>query len=212
MPISTLCLRRSTLLLVSDALEAAGFMGKYPQSNPNRFLTNLSTEQPHYVLITSEYLNNPPLFEEAKRIAPKAQLILCLLQDAVATIGGLWPMLDILDFDALCSLDELTNCLTTLKAGHFYKSALMATLPVFQKKETLPGFSELSPVERSVLTLMLRGMKGRAIANELCMSYHTFNNHKTAISQKLGVSGGPGSLISFVLVNAEILRRLLAEK
>ena len=134
-----------------------------------------------------------------------------MLPDAVATISNLWPLLDTLTFDVLCSLDELTNCLTTLQAGHFYKSALMVTLPAFQKKETLPGFSELSPVERKVLALLLKGMKGPAIADELCMSYHTVNNHKTAISQKLGVSGGPGSLISFVLVNAETLRRLLAE-
>ena len=133
MTVTALCQTRSTRLLIFNAIESAGLTcgqcnthpdrAGAPERRPESFLMGLSTQQPHYVLITSEYLNDPSLFEEAKRAAPTAQLILCLLPNAVETIANLWPVLDTLEFDVLCSLPDLTNCLTTLQAGHFYKSA-----------------------------------------------------------------------------------------
>ena len=145
-------------------------------------------------------------------MAPKSQLILCLLPDAVATIAGLWPVLDTLDFGVLCGLDELTNCLTTLKADHFYKSSLLATHPVFQKKETLPGFDKLTFAQRRILALLMQGMKCPAIADKLFLSRRTVYNHETAIAHELGVPGGQGELTGFIMKNLLILKRLMNEQ
>ncbi len=209
MTINAFCQHRSTLLMVSAAIESAGVTWKQPQTNPNLFLTNLATEQPCCILITTDNPNDPHLFAEARRIAPNARIVFCLSSD-VNTVDTLWPILDALEFDVLCQLHELTNCLTALKADRFYKSALLTTHPAYHKKESLPGWHTITTAEKRVLALMLQGFKGPAIADKLCISSHTVNNEKASITQKLGVSGGPGSLINFVLLNAEKLRRLLA--
>ncbi len=211
MNLTALCPRRTTLLTVLANIESAGLAVRQGYTQPDLFLEKLTAEQPHYALLTSESLSSLHLLEQMKRAAPNCQLILCLLPDAVATIGGLWPMLDTLDFDVLCSFDELPICLTTLKAGHHYTTSLLATSPVYQKKETLSGFNKLTSAERGIMALMLKGMNGKDIADVQCISPHTLRNEKASISQKLGVSGGPGSLISFVLINAEKIKRLLAE-
>lgn len=209
MTLHAFCQHRSSLLMVSAAIESAGVTWKQPQTNPNLFLTNLATEQPCCILITTDNQSDPYLFAEARRIVPDSRIVFCL-SNSENTIATLWPLLDALEFDVLCQLHELTNCLTVLKANRFYKSSLLATHPTYQIKEPLPGWQTITTAEKRVLTLMLQGIKGPAISDKLCISPHTVNNEKASIAQKLGVSGGPGSLITFVLLNAEKLRRLLA--
>ncbi|MCX6215437.1 helix-turn-helix transcriptional regulator [Spirosoma sp.] len=121
----------------------------------------------------------------------------------------LWAILDNLEFDVLCSLDELTDCLLTLKAGRFYQSSLLETHSGYQAKEPLPGWHELTPSERRVLKLTTDEKTGPQIAAILFISEKTVNNHKAKISQKLAISGGPGSLTRFVLTHRKQLLALL---
>jgi DNA-binding NarL/FixJ family response regulator len=211
MNLAALCQRRSMLLIALAAIQSAGVNCALSHTNPTIFFAKLAAEQPNSILITSESLDDPNILVDIRRTVPNAQLILCLLPDAVNSIDSFWAVLDDLGIDTLCQLDELTNCLITLETGHFYKSALLATHPIYHKKETLPGWNEVKPAEKRILSLLLKGLTGPAIADKLCISRHTLRNEKAIISQTLGVSGGPGSLINFVLINAEKIRRLLAE-
>ncbi len=209
MNLTALCSRRTTLLTVLDSIELAGLTVRQGYTQPDLFLEKLTAEQPHYALLTSESLSSLHMLEKMKQAAPNCQLILCLLPDAVATIGGLWPMLDTLDFDVLCSFDELPKCLTTLKAGHHYTTSMLVTSPVFQKKETLPGFDKLTAAQKRVLALLMQGMKCPAIANKLFLSRRTVYNHETAIAHELCVPGGQGELNGFIMQNLLILKRLM---
>lgn len=58
----------------------------------------------------------------------------------------------------------------------------------------------LSPREREVLDLLLKGWRNRAIARELCVSIKTVDTHRTRINRKLGCAGSP-DLIRFAADN-----------
>jgi two-component system, NarL family, response regulator NreC len=111
--------------------------------------------------------------------------------------------------------------------------------------DTSPSFDRdvlhaLSPREREVLDLVLKGMRNRDIARELCVSIKTVDTHRTRINRKLGCAGsadlirfaakngllrttrvasdGPGEATAFVLLvdddrrlRDEMLRRMEAQ-
>jgi len=66
----------------------------------------------------------------------------------------------------------------------------------------------LSPREREVLDLLLKGWRNRAIARELCVSIKTVDTHRTRINRKLGCAGSP-DLIRFAADNG-LLRGVAA--
>ena len=63
----------------------------------------------------------------------------------------------------------------------------------------------LSPREREVLDLVVRGWRNRAIARELCVSIKTVDTHRTRINRKLGCNGA-SELIRFAAEN-DLIRR-----
>jgi DNA-binding NarL/FixJ family response regulator len=63
----------------------------------------------------------------------------------------------------------------------------------------------LSPREREVLDLVVRGWRNRAIARELCVSSKTVDTHRTRINRKLGCNGA-SELIRFAAEN-DLIRR-----
>ncbi len=63
----------------------------------------------------------------------------------------------------------------------------------------------LSPREREVLDLIVRGWRSRAIARELCVSIKTIDTHRTRINRKLGCNGA-SELIRFAAEN-DLIRR-----
>ncbi len=58
----------------------------------------------------------------------------------------------------------------------------------------------LSPREREVLDLVLKGLRNREIARELCVSMKTIDTHRSRINRKLGCSGS-AALIRFAADN-----------
>lgn len=121
--------------------------------------------------------------------------------------GKLWMVLGDLEFDKLCTLPELAECLRTIKENRFYHSSLLATHPALTG--AFPNWHELTHSERRVLKSTAEGQTGAQIAEGLHISKKTVSNHKAKISQKLGVSGGPGSLTKFVLTNHKRILSLL---
>ena len=65
------------------------------------------------------------------------------------------------------------------------------------------GIDELSPREREVFRLIVRGLKNAAIGRALCISEKTVETHRTRIMKKLGVHSAAD------LVRFAALRRLL---
>ena len=63
----------------------------------------------------------------------------------------------------------------------------------------------LSPREREVLDLLLKGWRNRAIGRELCISVKTVDTHRTRINRKLGCTGSP-DLIRFAANNGLLHR------
>ncbi|MRS62388.1 DNA-binding response regulator [Larkinella terrae] len=67
--------------------------------------------------------------------------------------------------------------------------------------QVIPGWNELTEREKEVVWQLAEGKSTAEIASQLFISTKTVGNHKTNISSKLNVSGGPGSLIRFIFKN-----------
>ncbi|RYC71854.1 MULTISPECIES: helix-turn-helix transcriptional regulator [Spirosoma] len=210
MSLIALCSRRLLTLQISAASDAAALIWRTPQTNAVVFRQRVSTEQPRFALITQDYLQDAPLFTDLRAGSPETLLIVCLEISSVMT-KPLWKLLDNLEFDVLCTVPELTDCLVTLKAGRFFQSTLLQTAATYSINEPFPGWHSLSPAERRVLRGIAAGQTGPQIADTECLSQKTVNNHKLKISQKLGISGGPGSLTRWVMAHRETLLHLLAD-
>ncbi len=202
MSLLALCHRRLALLKIAAATDQATLNWQTSPTNLPLFQEQVQTKQPGFVLITNEHLNDPTLFTSIRAASPHTYIVVCLIQEMVMD-NHLWAVLDNLEFDVLCTIDELTDCLLALKAGRFYQSSLLKTQTGYATKEPLPGYHELTPAEQRVLRLMTESKTGPQIATILFISEKTVNNHKAKISQKLNVTGGPGSLTRFVLLHRE---------
>jgi len=63
-----------------------------------------------------------------------------------------------------------------------------------------PGLSDLTLTERRVLQMVADSKSSKEIGAELFIHYRTVENHRTAICQKLGLSG-PNALLKFALTH-----------
>jgi PAS domain S-box-containing protein len=59
-------------------------------------------------------------------------------------------------------------------------------------------FAKLTPREMDICRLIQQSWQGRAIAEELGISFETLQTHRKNIRRKLGLKGGPISLCAFV--------------
>lgn len=208
MSLIALCIRRSILLRMAAATDKADLHWQTAQTNPILFQERIAIEQPRFALITNENLNDPALFTNVRTASPQTIIVVCLILETSMS-KSLWAVLDSLEFDVVCTLEELTDCLLSLKAGRFYQSYLIQPNSVSATNSVLPGWYDLTPAERRVLKLIADHKTGPQIADILCICEKTANNHKARISQKLNVTGGPGSLTRFVTINQEVIRKLL---
>ena len=75
----------------------------------------------------------------------------------------------------------------------------------------LDVLAPLSPREREVLDLVVKGWRNREIARELCVSMKTIDTHRTRINRKLGCAG-TADLVRFAAVNGLLPRNHSAEE
>lgn len=209
MSLAALCPRKSVALQISLATQQAGLIWRTPHTQAEPFLQNIGIDKPRVALLTQEYLRDLTLFNRLKAISPDTWVLICLPAETQDSVP-LWEVLDQVEFDILCKLDELVCCLRTLKEGNFFASSLLSLTPTeTQTKLILPGWSTLSLAERRVLKGLLDYKTGPQLADELFRSEKTVNNHKYAIAQKLCVSGGPGSLNRWIAANHSVLTQLI---
>lgn len=90
---------------------------------------------------------------------------------------------------------DIVNCLHAVTQGQIFTSAPVTTY-LFKRassdKKTSDGLGSLTPSERKVLRMIAEYKTSREIADELCVSVRTIENHRSNISSKLGVTGSHG--------------------
>jgi two-component system, NarL family, response regulator DegU len=90
---------------------------------------------------------------------------------------------------------DIVNCLRAVAQRQIYTSAAVTTY-LFKRassdKKTPDGLGSLTPAEKKVLRMIAEYKTSRAIADELCVSVRTVENHRSNISSKLGVTGSHG--------------------
>jgi DNA-binding NarL/FixJ family response regulator len=64
--------------------------------------------------------------------------------------------------------------------------------------ESASLFTQLTPREMDICRLIQQSWQGRAIAEELGISFETLQTHRKNIRRKLGLKGGKISLSAFV--------------
>jgi DNA-binding NarL/FixJ family response regulator len=110
-------------------------------------------------------------------------------------------------------LQELLGAIRAVYRGQSYVAPAFHNFPALEPgrlKRQLAAPSPdvlkiLSPREREVLDLIVRGWRNRAIARELCVSAKTVETHRTRINRKLGCKGA-SELIRFAAEN-DLIRR-----
>ena len=93
---------------------------------------------------------------------------------------------------------DIVNCLQAVVRGQIYTSAAVTTY-LYKRasgSKELEGIGSLTPAERKILRLIAEYKSSREIADELCISVRTVDNHRTNISSKLGIRGSH-ALIKF---------------
>jgi two-component system response regulator NreC len=103
--------------------------------------------------------------------------------------------------------EELLEALRAVSRGERYvpRSFSTSLLDVHRRaagREEGP-LACLSPREREIFGLLVRGLSNRSIARELCISVKTVETHRTHIHEKLGVHS-IAQLIHFAAVNGAI--------
>jgi two-component system response regulator NreC len=105
------------------------------------------------------------------------------------------------------SPDELLEAVTTVGRGERYvpRTLSASLLDVHRRAAARDGgpLGSLSPREREIFGLLVRGLSNRSIARELTISVKTVETHRTHIHEKLGVHS-IAQLIHFAAVNGAI--------
>lgn len=103
------------------------------------------------------------------------------------------------------AVDDVAVAIRSVLQGHRYISPSLMDLAL-QRRTGKPGgprnvsLNTLSPSEMRVLSLIAESMTSREIAETLCISQRTVENHRAHISAKLSIQGSY-SLLKFALEN-----------
>ena len=93
------------------------------------------------------------------------------------------------------AIAEIITCIKTVHAGHHYISPALTIYLVKRSQRAASSAGETSPVqqltatERRVLKLLAAYKTSQEIADELCISVRTVNNHRAHIAEKLRLQG-----------------------
>jgi len=96
---------------------------------------------------------------------------------------------------------DIINCLQAVANGQNYTSPAITTYlfkRVTRNTKNSGGIDDLSPTEKVILRQIAEYKTSREIADDLCVSLRTIENHRYNICQKLGISGS-NSLVKFAL-------------
>ncbi len=101
-------------------------------------------------------------------------------------------------------LTEIVDAIKSVSEGKYYISSLMTGFLVKKSQfisdegEDSIGISKLTTSERKILKMIAANLTTKEIAEELFLSIHTVETHRSNICQKLNLKG-PNALLHFVL-------------
>jgi DNA-binding NarL/FixJ family response regulator len=108
------------------------------------------------------------------------------------------------------AINDILESIQAVAAGKYYISPLISGFLVTRAsrqaelRATTPSLERLTPAERNILRLIALGKTTTEIAALLFISAKTVENHRTNISQKLGLHG-THSLVKFALASKSFL-------
>jgi DNA-binding NarL/FixJ family response regulator len=104
-------------------------------------------------------------------------------------------------------LEALASAIRAVARGGSYLAPELPARLLNGARGSRPGeqgsLGGLSPREREVFDLLVRGFSNRGVAAELCISVKTVETHRSRIHQKLGVHS-VAELIRFAALNGLI--------
>jgi DNA-binding NarL/FixJ family response regulator len=102
------------------------------------------------------------------------------------------------------ALTDIVNAVRSVAAGRAFVSSSMTPALLRRrenskaKDESIPNLRQLTPAERRILNLIAEGKATKEIADGLGIHPRTVESHRSAICQKLGLTG-TNSLLRFML-------------
>jgi DNA-binding NarL/FixJ family response regulator len=106
------------------------------------------------------------------------------------------------------ALTEIVDAVKNVAAGKFFISSSISDLLVKRNISDVSdddiGISKLSMTERKILRMIANNMTTKEIANELFISNHTVNTHRSNICSKLNLKG-TNALLHFVLEHKDLI-------
>ncbi|WP_164851208.1 helix-turn-helix transcriptional regulator [Larkinella soli] len=137
------------------------------------------------------------LIDDLRLIQPDLRLLV-LVDNTAMEKESADRLIHSLKPDVICGFHDLPLCLQSISL----RKRLLPSLPKHALPDPFPGWKELSEREKEVLRKLAEGKSTSETAMELNISPKTVENHKTSISAKLYVNGGPGSLLRFIMKNS----------
>jgi two-component system, NarL family, response regulator DegU len=99
---------------------------------------------------------------------------------------------------------EIVQAVIAAQAGEHYISPALSSHLISRRAEASalarkqPGLGDLTPAERRVLHLIATCKTSKEIADDLCVSYRTVENHRNHICEKLNIHGSH-ALLKFAI-------------
>ena len=108
--------------------------------------------------------------------------------------------------------EDIVECIHAVQAGEYFISPAISSYLVKRSQKSnvpfsaIPYVDTLTKAERTILKLISEEKTSQQIADELCISPKTVENHRNNISKKLHLSG-THSLLKFALANKDLLKK-----
>jgi DNA-binding NarL/FixJ family response regulator len=102
------------------------------------------------------------------------------------------------------AISDIVGSIRAVASGHYYISPAISGYLVNRSarraalNERIPGMEDLTPSERRILKLIAEHKTSKEIAEQLCISYRTVENHRHSICHKLGLHGS-NALVRFAV-------------
>lgn len=109
------------------------------------------------------------------------------------------------------AISDIIDCIKTVAEEKYYISPSLSNFLINRRaklkllEQNKPALSILTKTEMNVLILLADGKTSKQIGEEMFISHKTVDNHKTNISDKLGLKGNH-CLMKFAIENKAILQ------
>lgn len=106
------------------------------------------------------------------------------------------------------TLNEIIDCIKTVITGGYYISKELQEHLIHGAKikhtrdDVINMMAALSPAEKNIMKLLSQNKTSMQIAKEMFISYRTVQNHRTNISNKLGIHGHNALLMFAVKIKS----------